>query len=71
MTRVSVLNIQVCVPEGWDDHKIESFANREHECGTTNGWVIRREDADYTPDDYQERVGCADRDGFVHVVLTA
>lgn len=70
VTRRGALDMQVCVPEGATDEAIIQFANSVNPCGTTYGWQIRR-DGDEALDGDPERQPCAQRDGFVHVVLDA
>ena len=43
VTRRGVLDMQVCVPADWDDYAVKRFADRENLCGTSEGWLIRRE----------------------------
>lgn len=64
VTRRGILDMQVCVPEGWQDDEIISFAEMSNPCGTTNGWQIRKSGC-------TERVACSVRVGFVHVMLDA
>lgn len=64
------LDMQVCVPQHWDDDKVKSFADREYPCGTTTGWLVRKE-GDKQLAGMPERVSCADRNGFVHIMLDA
>ena len=54
----------------WTDDEIVSFAEQEYPCGTTCGWVIRRE-GDKLLAGCPERNSCKTRKGFVHVVLDA
>lgn len=70
LTYRGFLDMQVCVPEDWDDDRVKSFADSENFCGTTNGWFIRRE-GDKALGDSHERVPCADREGYVHIMLDA
>jgi hypothetical protein len=70
VTRLGVLDLQVCVPHTWDDDKIIGFAEREYPCGTSCGWFIRKE-GNKRLDGHPERVECASRDGYVHVMLEA
>ncbi len=66
--RTGPLDMQVCVPESWDDEQVEYFANVENRAGTTMGWCIRRAgDAALVGD--PERNPCTQRAGFVHIVL--
>ena len=70
ITRAGVLDMQVCIPESWSDEQVMAFAEREFPCGTSLGWTIRRE-GDKALSDSPERNPCAERKGFVHVVLDA
>lgn len=70
VTRVGVLDMQVCVPTEWTDEQVKEFANREHPCGTKLGWFIRQE-GDEALAGSHERVACGGRDGFVHITLDA
>ena len=70
VTRFGVLDIQVCVPKEWSDKEILEFAERRQSCGTTNGWVIRKEGKKLLQG-FPERNPCLGRPGFVHVMLDA
>lgn len=70
VTRQGILDMQVCVPKDWNDEQVTEFANYANECGTQNGWVIRRQGSEYLQG-ADERVTCEDRDGHVHVMLDA
>jgi hypothetical protein len=61
--RRAALSVQACVPADWSDGQVVSFVEGENPCGTERGWAVRREEP--------ERVACASRSGFVHVVLDA
>ena len=65
-----VLDMQVCVPADWTDEQVKDFADRENRCGTSHGWFIRRE-GDKALFGSPERNPCAERSGFVHVMLDA
>lgn len=69
VTRTGALDMQVCVPSDWGDSAVKAFADRENPCGTFQGWQIRK-DAESLGGD-PERQPCADRAGFVHVMLDA
>lgn len=70
VTRAGLLDMQVCVPTAWDDAAVKAFADRKNPAGTENGWQIRRAgDAALGGD--PERRPCAERAGFVHIVLDA
>lgn len=70
VTRTGALDMQVCVPSDWTDRQVKEFADTENECGTDNGWAIRKE-GDKNLLGKPERVPCADREGFVHIMLDA
>ena len=70
VTQANCLDMQVCVPGDWTDDQAVEFANRENECGTQHGWAIRKE-GDRLLSGAPERVPCAERDGFVHIMLDA
>lgn len=70
VTRFGVLDMQVCVPEDFTDEQAIAFAEKEYECGTINGWFIRRT-GDPLLLGKNERVKCKGREGFVHIMLDA
>jgi hypothetical protein len=70
VTMRGFLDMQVCVPEDWDDESVKSFAGRENPCGTENGWFIRKEGDEGLAGD-PERQPCASRPGYVHIMLDA
>lgn len=70
VTRVEILDMQVCVPEDWTDVQVEEFANKENFCGTENGWRIRKEGSELL-DGSPERNPCSERNGCVHITLDA
>jgi hypothetical protein len=67
VTRMGILDFQVCVPKDWTDEQVLEFARRE-----TTGYVgipsIRKE-GDRLLNGANERVPCSDRPDFVHIVL--
>ena len=65
-----ILDMQVCVPETWTDKQVETFAEEKYPCGTTHGWTVRKEGDPALGGD-PERNPCAERTGFVHVMLDA
>lgn len=69
VTRTGALDMQVCVPSEWSDEQVKCFADSKNPCGTENGWFIRK-DAKLLRGD-PERNPCAQRKGFVHVMLDA
>jgi hypothetical protein len=70
VTKRGALDMQVCVPADWTGEQVKEFADRENECGTENGWHIRRE-GDPALAGCAERVPCAANAGYVHIVLDA
>lgn len=70
VTRRGLLDMQVCVPKEWGDNKIIDFAEHENQCGTSNGWSIRREGSEYLSGS-PERAQCEERSDFIHVMLDA
>lgn len=70
LVRTGALDCQVCVPADWSDAQVKAFADAAHPCGTELGWGIRREGSAALAG-AQERVGCAARGGFVHIMLDA
>lgn len=70
VTRHGALDMQVCVPAEWTDEEVKAFADRENLCGTSNGWVIRRQ-GDPALAGAPERIQCEGRDGHVHIMLDA
>lgn len=69
VTRYGVLDMQVCVPADWTDSQVKAFADSENPSGT-NGWFIRKE-GDEALKGKPERTPCAERPGFVHIMLDA
>ena len=64
-THVGLTDTQVCVPKDWTDDQVLSFAGPS---GTTYGWHIRREgDPDLSGS--PERIPCAKRKDYVHIML--
>lgn len=70
VSRVGLLDMQVCVPKDWTDEQARSFAESENPCGTRCGWQIRKE-GDECLQGCEERVQCEDREDFVHIMLDA
>ena len=70
MLRMSLLDMQVCVPEVWTDDQVVAWAEGCQPCGTTAGWAVRREGDPHLLGD-PERVPCLTRTGFIHVILEA
>lgn len=70
VSKIGVLDMQVCVPDDWTDEAIVEFAQREYPCGTKAGWQIRRQGSELLAGS-NERVPCRQRVGMVHVMLDA
>lgn len=70
ITKAGLLSMQVCVPKEWTDNEVKNFAEGQNPCGTMNGWQVRKEDNELL-EGQPERVNCAEREGFVHVLLDA
>lgn len=70
VTVKKLLAMQVCVPSDWSDEQVRAFAEGKNPCGTKCGWQIRREGSESLAG-APERQPCADRTGFVHVMLDA
>jgi len=51
-------SLRLCVPSGWTDLQALEFAEDSEPCGALSGWRI-----------CGERVGCAEGDSFVHMVV--
>lgn len=63
------LSVQVCVPDDWPDEAVKTFAEQQYPCGTSVGWRIRT-DAERLAGN-TERNPCAQRGGYVHIMLDA
>lgn len=70
VTRIGILDMQVCVPKDWIDVQVIDFSNKENECGTKYGWHIHKEGHEQLNGD-PERVQCSSYTDHVHVVLGA
>jgi len=68
--RRGVLDMHVCVPKEWSDHEVLDFAESENQCGTENGWFIRKQGDKALAGD-AERVVCAENANRVHIMLDA
>ena len=68
VTKVGILDMQVCVPVDWNDEQVVRFAEAENPAGTMNGWQIRKQGHERLSGD-PERVQCANRADFVHIML--
>jgi len=70
VTQRNALDMQVCVPADWTDEQVKTFADYHNLCGTVAGWQIRKEGSPWLAGK-PERNPCAERQGFVHVMLDA
>jgi hypothetical protein len=70
VTRVGILDMQVCVPVAWTDEEVLGFAESHNPCGTTSGWGIRRQGSRFLAG-APERAQCQEREGHVHIMLDA
>jgi hypothetical protein len=62
------LDMQVCVPASWNDREVLNYAEEVNESGTNNGWFVRKA-GDKALNGDPERQPCAEREGYVHIVL--
>ncbi len=70
VTKRGFLDMQVCIPKKWDDSMVVEFAEKENPCGTSCGWVIRREGNDNLSGS-PERAQCDQEFANVHIMLDA
>ncbi len=70
VTQTNALDMQVCVPITWTDEQVKAFADTANKCGPTKGWQIRKQGNPFLTG-APERQPCAERDGFVHIMLDA
>lgn len=64
----SIFTCQACVPEHWTDTQIVEFVENRQPSGTENGWMVLK-DGDPRLQGDAGRGKCAERAGFIHVVL--
>lgn len=60
IVHIGVFDFHVCVPGDWSDEQIEDFAESACECGKFGEWKVQG-----------DRLDCPNREGFVHMSLTA
>lgn len=70
VTKLGLLDMQVCVPSEWSDKQVKAFSERENPCGTIDGWKIRHK-GDEALAGAQERVQCQSISSNVHIMLDA
>ena len=63
VTIAGVLDVQVCVDRDWSDAQAKEFTEGEYPCGTESGWSVAEH--------VEQRVKCAMREGFVHMLFQA
>lgn len=64
------LDMQVCVPKEFTDEQVKDFADLTNPCGTSWGWVIRKEDDPLLAGN-AERTQCTLHRDCVHIMLDA
>jgi hypothetical protein len=69
VTKMGLVDMQVCVPTDYSDEQAEQFANVERPTGLDHGWKLREAD-DPAQAGAPIRVKCRDRDGYVHIMLS-
>lgn len=70
VTRIGMLDMQVCVPKDWTDKQVLEFAEAENPCGTTAGWAIRGE-GHAALRGMPYRVQCSQHEDNCHIMLDA
>ena len=69
VTRYGGTDMQVCVPEGWDDATVVNWSNAAYPTGLSTGWSIRKTGNPLLGDD-PERAPCDDQPTtHVHITL--
>ena len=68
--RMGFLDMQICVPETYNDTEVIAFAEKEFPCGTSGGWFIVREGSKWLGDN-PERAQCNEKSDHVHLLLEA
>jgi hypothetical protein len=72
VTQRGGLDMQVCVPKNWSDEQVIHFANLANPCGTSKGWMIRKEgDPALSGDPERKQCEEIDRAENVHIMLDA
>jgi hypothetical protein len=70
MSRLGILDMQVCVPWEWSDLEVERFAEYVNPCGTQAGWRLRKQGHSLLNGD-NERVQCERYPHRCHIMLDA
>jgi hypothetical protein len=68
VTKLGVLDCQVCVPKDWTDEQVVDFVNQKNPSGLANGWIIRKEGDKLLKGD-PERRQCEEHTDNVHIML--
>lgn len=68
ITYTGVLDMQVCVPEDFNDNQVIEYANKFNPTGIESKWEIRKT-GNPRLGGCNERVKCSDKNGFVHIML--
>lgn len=66
--RMSLLDMQVCVPKAWTDQQALAYADKAYPCGTSEGWRIRRQ-GHRRLKGMDERVKCDECADHVHIMM--
>lgn len=70
VTRMGLLDMQVCVPSAWSAKQAKVFADEQNPCGTEHGWLVRKA-GDPLLAGQPARRECESRAGHVHIMLDA
>jgi hypothetical protein len=68
VTKVKLASIQVCVPSGWTDEQVVSFADSKQPTGLDHGWSIRKQGDPALQGDPERNI-CRQNKDMVHIVL--
>lgn len=68
VTKLSICDMQVCVPADWTDEQVVEFANTQNPTGIELSWTIRGPESPYQQG-APVRVPCAERPEYVHIML--
>lgn len=69
VTRVGLVDMQVCVPKEWTDEQAEEFANSASPTGIASQWRMKHT-GDESLAGCAERVQCEERSQCVHIALS-
>lgn len=68
--KISGLAMQICVADEWSNMQAISFSEKENPCGTEFGWSVCK-DGEAPLLGCPSRNKCAERVGFIHMLLVA